>query len=994
VTIQRIRQSKNGHAPLSGKHLVGRLRELTLLWNHYKAAIDGSFRVVLLSGEPGIGKTRLLDEIALRALGDGAVVLRGATSESEGMPPYLPFLEALGEHIRVTPLDQLRKQVTQAPQLLTTILPELASRIGELPKLHSAPPEQACLRLYEAIGTFLEVISMQSGLVLMLDDLHWADSASLDLLCYIARHFSKARLLVLGTCREGEIDQNPAFDRTVNELIRQRIFTRITVEPLSSVEIEELAVGYLGAPVSSTISQLLYEQSEGNPLFAEELIRDWKEVGTLVQENNQWLAVTSPVPRVLPLNIVGILRQRFSRLSSNIINHLRNAAIIGRTFDVSLLASVEDQEVEIVEECLLKAMRAGLVRAGQNGTFTFSHDIIREYLYAEVSASRRRRVHEIIGRILEAQYEQKSSKSTNQLAELAFHFTRSGDRERGATYSQLAAEQASGSLAFDEAKAHYRMALELLDADDERRGKLLLHSGEIALLRGTENEAIRAYEAALAWFLRSNELEAAGQAVYGLGLAQWRHGDLQAARANLEYALELWGNQLRPEVARALVDLSMLLTIYMGQQDEGITCAQQALEMAHRLGDRSLEAAATRAMAGKLYASTHDISNAIQSLKQALALAEESDDLAEAAQCCLYLAGGYYLNAEVKRSYEMSLRGLEFIERCQHPEQIRYAYTWHALLLSSQGRWAKAEQAIEHARTTGECMPGSTCFAFLHQVHGFLAYQQEDYAAAERELQAAQMYQQRGPGWLMFQTGLPGLIQVAKGKREEAHACMIELEALLSELPKDKLPIRPIMVCLALLAVALRDQEQAAKFYPELLAMSGQHYWFLVDRVLGEVATLLGDWEKASMHLSTAEAIAQRENLRPELARILLAQANCEVARGDPGSLARAPHLLKRALHLFERLSMTEAASRVRNQLRIVSLQPSSTPPLTLPARLTRSEARVLRLVVQGKSSRQIAEELGISEKTVTNHLSHIFEKTGSENRAAATAFAIRNGLA
>ncbi|TME00880.1 MAG: hypothetical protein E6I80_24170, partial [Chloroflexi bacterium] len=198
---------------------IGRRRELSLIWSRFEAVQGGKARVVLLVGELGIGKTRLLEAVAAGAVQDGATVLRGGASESEGMPPYLPFLEALGQYIRVTPPDQLREQVALAPRILASLLPELALRLdGELPVVYPLPPEQVRLRLYEAVGTFLERISAPHGLVLMLDDLHWADTASLDLLCYIARHHAKARLLVLGSYREGEINRNPALERTVIEL--------------------------------------------------------------------------------------------------------------------------------------------------------------------------------------------------------------------------------------------------------------------------------------------------------------------------------------------------------------------------------------------------------------------------------------------------------------------------------------------------------------------------------------------------------------------------------------------------------------------------------------------------------------------------------------------------------------------------------------------------------------------------------------------------------
>src|SRR2546425_2850928 len=180
--LQRAR-SEPSLAPVSpSAPILGRQRELTLVMNHYEAAKRGHAHVVLLTGEPGMGKTRLLDEGALRTAQDGAVVLRGSASEAEGMPPFLPFLKAFGRYIRATPQDQLRRQIVGVPRTLVSLLPELAAYLPDLLASLPLPPDQARLRLYEAIGTFLEAISASHAVILILDDLHWADSASLDLL--------------------------------------------------------------------------------------------------------------------------------------------------------------------------------------------------------------------------------------------------------------------------------------------------------------------------------------------------------------------------------------------------------------------------------------------------------------------------------------------------------------------------------------------------------------------------------------------------------------------------------------------------------------------------------------------------------------------------------------------------------------------------------------------------------------------------------------------
>jgi len=969
-----------------------RQHEQAMIWYQYKAAREGSTRVVLLVGEPGIGKTRLLDEFAILAAGDGATILRGSASDFEGMPPYLPFLEALGQYISVTSLNLLREQLGATLPILASILPELTNRFGDLPIIYQIPPEQALLRLYEAIGAFLEAISNSNVLLLTLDDLHLADTASLDLLCYIAQHHANVKLLVLGAYRADEIQRNATLDRAVIELAHLRVLTTIVLSPLTAVEVESLAVTYLGGPINPDVSLLLYTQSEGNPFFAEELLRGWIEEGSLVQDNENWIA-NAPLEHALPSSIVGALRQRFTRLSSDIIDHLRVAAAIGRTFEPSLLATVVDKDIEIIEANLLEATRYGLVRTEPTGFFTFSHEKIQECLYAEVSISRRKRLHEVIGKILESRYEQEGTKSAFKLAELAFHFAHSGDRRRSANYSHQAAEQAMQSFAFKEAMSHYRTALELYDSDDGERGNLLLGLGEAALLVDAEREAEIAFRTALTWFSQAGDVSAAARAAHGLGLTLWRQEAFEAARTTLEHALSLLENTDSALAVRVLVDLATLLTMYMNELAKGNTYAQLAMEMARRLEDSLLEATVIREVVGKLLMLGNDIPGSILSMEQALILAETNDDPSEAAKCCHYLAGAYYFLGKIKRSYEVSLRWIEFIERAGQPYELRYPYCWLALLYSSQGAWSEAEKVIEHAQHLVDNLLTRASSAFLPQVKGFLAYLREDYLSAEQELPAVMVNQQRDAGGVLLHVSLLGLSQAALGKHQDALEQIGRLRILLAEQPPGTLQSAPIITCLALLAMNVGDQELAQKLYTQLLTFRGQNYWFLVDRVLGILATLGQDWEMAEIHLVDAVATAQREELRPELARTLQAQADLELAHGDQESSSRAMKLLSDALALFVELNMTKSAEHIRSRLRNLIHPKKGITKKPLPANLTSREANVLELVAQGKSNRQIAQELGLSVKTVANHLTHIFNKTMCENRAAAAAFAIRNGL-
>lgn len=965
---------------------------LELLWSYYQRAKAGHANVVVVVGEPGIGKTYHLARLATRAAQEGATILQGHASETEGMPPYLPFLEALGAYIRFAPVDQLREQASFAPETLASILPELTTRLGPLPASNPLLPERQRLRLYEAIGSLLEAMSLAQPVLLLLDDLHLADAESLSLLCYLVRHHASARLLILGAAREGQHQEHPAFIHAMTELTRHRVLTTLKVPRRSLLEVESLAQSYLGTSVSPAVAVLLAVHSEGNPLFAEELLRCWVESGALIQEDGQWSLAASVDSALLPSGISHMLRQQLAQLCPQAVEHLRAAAIIGRTFSASLLSALEEQEVETVEEYLQEAARACLVVSDGADGFRFSHRAIHEYLYQQVTTSRRQRLHGLIAHLLAARSDREQDENNSQLAELAHHCAASGERALGIPYSQRAVAQAWREYIAQAFAALIQTPLQGAAAGEPSPEARLPGAGRSHCLRDCEEEARPRAQSAGVWLALAGRLEAAARSAQEVGLLEWSEEALLAARAALNDALALVEQQPSLEEVQQLAHLVAPLVSNNRYQSEGQDCARRLLALAHRLAEARAAPLAPAARDASVFGWSRLDTAHLHAWERVLTLIESSDSPEGTDSCWLSLAGAYYWRADLRHAYDVALRWVSWAERAQSPRRLWAARAWLAWLHASRGAFAEAEQALEQAQSSMAAADPQQPNP-LHALRGLLAFEREEYAVAGQAFQALLDKPQTRDEAGIWLAPLAGLIFLRAGKQAEAQRYRGELRALLMRLPPGTLPTLPLMLALALLALARGEPEEAQALYQGLLPFQGQCCCFLVDRVLGSIAACSGDGNAAA-HLARAEEIARREGLLPELARTLLARADLEQARDKEGGTAQANAYLAEALALCERLSMRETACTIRSRLGLLPSQPEKLSPAPLPAGLTRREVDVLRLVAEGMRNGQIARKLHLSEKTVANHLTIIFQKTASENRAAAAAFAIRQGLA
>ncbi|MBC8077001.1 MAG: AAA family ATPase, partial [Chloroflexales bacterium] len=760
-----------GRAPL-----VGRVRQLALLTEHLAEARAGRMAVVLLAGAPGIGKTRLLDEFPPPELATGVTVLRAGASQATGMPPYLPFLQALGDYMAAAPADQLREQIGLHAASLAPLLPEITARLGLFPPQQLLGPEQERYRLYEAVALFLAAIAARGPLALLLDDLQWFDAASCDLLVHVASRLRTAPLLIVGAYREGEASENPSFVRALAELNRRRLLVTLPLHALAAEESQALATSSLRGMIAPDVADLLHRHGEGNPFFLEELLRALVEDGALVWQAGRWELAGQP-GRLLPPRVVEAIQMRLARLDSAVVELLGVAAIVGRAFDPALLAPILELDSEQAEDLLLAATRAQLVRPQADKTYAFTHDLVRETLAADIGSARRRRLHQTIGETLEAL---GSADEPQRLADLTFHFAQAGATARGVTYALASAERALRAFAASEAMAHYHTALRLLGPGGElaQRAAAFMGLGDAATLGGDYPEAAASYQAAQECWLQSGDAAAAARAWFRLGQVRWRQEAVTEAREAFERALELLGAADSCDAAETLLQLANLHATSLGRNTAGIAHAERALAMVERLGDQGLTATAY-CVIGNVTARSGDLVAGQAALERALALAQELDAPALAAEACAYLANLYAWSGDLNRSRELSIQRAELARRTQDLFHLRHVYAWLGFQEMLQGRWAEAARRFAEQEPIVDVLQSPEPRAALWAYRGVLCYFQGQFAEADQEFRhVVELLHPTGSGTLVWHLGWHGLVLAELGRRAEALDCYGELHAL------------------------------------------------------------------------------------------------------------------------------------------------------------------------------------------------------------------------
>jgi len=433
---------------------IGRQTEFAELEANVAEAVAGQGRLVMLAGEPGIGKTRTAQELGVLAEHQGAQVLWGRCYEEEGVPPYWPWVQAIRSYISGKDPEELRSEMGAGSQHVAEIISEVRERLPGLGTPPHVEPEQACFRLFDAITNFLKNAAQNQPLMLVLDDLQWADRSSLLLLEFLAREIEASHLLLVGTYRDVDLSPEHPFARSIDVLNREGLLQRVSLSGHTQSDVARLIEVTAGVSPPEDFVEAVHTQTEGNPLFITEVVRLLMQEGDLTADSGATWTVR------IPEGVREVIGRRLNGLSQEANEILTIASVSGREFDPTVIAPlIEDTNEDRLREVLQEAMAALLIEELPRGRYQFSHALVREKFAEDMSLTRKAGLHATIGETLEEIYGRDAE---THAAELAHHFSEAQTavgKEKLVHYSLAAGEQALASYAYEDAHDHFERGL-------------------------------------------------------------------------------------------------------------------------------------------------------------------------------------------------------------------------------------------------------------------------------------------------------------------------------------------------------------------------------------------------------------------------------------------------------------------------------------------------------------------------------------------------------
>jgi hypothetical protein len=876
---------------------------------------------VFLSGEPGIGKTSLSRQTAQGAHQLGVCVLYGRCDEDLGMT-YQPFAEAL-EHLVVHCDDSLLKDhVEKNGGALLSLVPALAKRLPSVPESKGIDPDSERVRLFSAVVSFLQSASSGSGLLLVLDDLHWADRASLQLLKHICASTSLPKVMILATYRDSELAAGDPLSDTIASIGRQVETQRIDVVGLEDFEILGMMEHLAGHTLDDDgvgLAHAVRQETEGNPFFTTELLRHLGESGLVYQDDSgRWVASEDLYEKGLPQSVRAVVGQRIDRLGEDMRKTLSQAAVIGRDFDVTVLAEVVGIEDDALLDLVEGAVQAGLLVEveGIVDRFSFAHALTQHTLYEDLGATRRARAHRKIADVLEQRY---GTTPESRAAELARHFvaaTQAADTAKALTYCKLAGDQALAQLAPADALGWFVQALDLyrqVPADETLRCDLLIGLGTAQ--RRTGDPAHRQTlldAAAIAKELGDRDHLVSAAIANNRGVYS-ASGEIDLERiAVVEGALDAVGNEDSPERARLLAILASELS-WGDNRDRRSAAVSDALAIARRLDDPL----SFLQVVGTVYNGDYrpqTVEDRLSDLDRAVSFAQRTEDLRAGfsanytrAVACLQTADRTGLDFHLDASKSLA-------ERIGEPWE-----SWQVLTLESMqavlvGDLDRSQREAEGAFAIGAQSVPEAMAAYASQlleIHRTRGEWTELAGIAQLMADAAA----QNPGLPILRAAV-ARTYCDLARDDEAQAVIgNDISNGFADFPEDGAWM-PSMTVLSEICIHLGRADGAALLYNWLLPWHSQVVHAAVTSQgpvafhLGGLAALLGKTDEAAGYFAESLEVSQKLGSPYWIARTQCEWAELDLKAGAK-STGRAERMLSDALASAQRYGFGALVERI-----------------------------------------------------------------------------------
>jgi DNA-binding SARP family transcriptional activator len=891
---------------------VGRKRELAALLGALGDALSGTGRLVVVGGEPGIGKSRLAEELAGRAASEGAEVLWGRCWEEGGAPPYWPWVQALRAGVRARDGRRLAAELGAGAPEVAELVPEARALLPELAVLPpSADAQHARFRLFDAIASFLRRAGRSRPLVLVLDDLNWADEGSLRLLEFVARELADAPVLLVGTYRDIGLSRGHPLARTLGELSRERRFERVLLRGLSDEDVERFVGSACGFRPDQSLVRAIHDQTEGNPFFVGEVVRLLQDEGALTPEvtgtSARWSAR-------IPDGVRDAIGRRLDRLSRPCVSALTVASGLGREFRLEQLELLVDElDADGLLEALDEALAARVVEElPGTGRFQFTHALVQATLADELSRLQRARLHARIAQTLTELY---GDRADAHAAELAHHYGEAVTvlgTDRLVRYSALAGESALAAQAPEQALFHFERALAATPTDDQA-AEVLFGLGRAQLATHGHDQlgpAVLSLRGAFDHYVETGDVgRAIAVASHPLPLS-FRFGYTDAAEL-IARALTLVSPGSR-EAGGLLAQQGWFRGFIEGDYDRAQHDFRQALSIAERERDTAVE---RRTLANAAFVDAFHLrwGDCVENGTRAIELAREDDDPSTEIPASRAVVFALTATGERERARSLLAPALARAEQLRERWWLTSTSFNNEVLCLYEGDWQTAREMSELGLAADPRDPRHLALrAVLESRLG-----DDDAVAAYLDRLRDVALASPPPGPIVDHIQLALVAPLAAGAAsgdERLDGARAAAEGVLS-LPK----LNPLLriyatTALGLIAVRRGEPDNASKLYDRLAAQRGTASYFVPlanDRLLGLLAATAGRIDAALGHFADGVAFCDRAGYRAEHAWTAADYADALLEHSGTDGRMKALELQGEALELARELDMHPLAQRV-----------------------------------------------------------------------------------